>query len=262
MQSNGGIIAADVARDRPVRTLLSGPAAGVQGATAIAKRCGFEDVITMDMGGTSCDVSLVEDSEPVVSTDVAVGPYPVGVPMIDVHTVGSGGGSIAWIDAGGALRVGPRSAGADPGLDLRYAGQTFELSVPIPEGTIDERSLETVAERFHKAHRQRYGHAYEEESIELVTIRLRARSAVDPPSLAIENREESIEDAIVEPREVIYDGEAHDTRIYDGTRLPVGANFEGPAVIEGAQSTTVLPPGQRITVDEYGTLLVEVFPDE
>jgi len=115
MQSNGGIIAADVARDRPVRTLLSGPAAGVQGATAIAKRCGFEDVITMDMGGTSCDVSLVEDAEPVVSTDVEVGPYPVGMPMIDVHTVGSGGGSIAWIDAGGALRVGPRSAGADPG---------------------------------------------------------------------------------------------------------------------------------------------------
>ena len=95
MQSNGGIIAADVARDRPVRTLLSGPAAGVQGATAIAKRCGFEDVITMDMGGTSCDVSLVEDAEPVVSTDVEVGPYPVGMPMIDVHTVGSGGGSIA-----------------------------------------------------------------------------------------------------------------------------------------------------------------------
>ncbi|KPN30355.1 N-methylhydantoinase A/acetone carboxylase, beta subunit [Halolamina pelagica] len=115
MQSNGGLIDAGAARERPVNTLLSGPAAGVQGATHVAARAGYADLITMDMGGTSCDVSLVQDGEPVVSTDVAVGDYTVGVPMIDVHTVGSGGGSVAWVDAGGALRVGPRSAGADPG---------------------------------------------------------------------------------------------------------------------------------------------------
>jgi N-methylhydantoinase A len=115
MQSNGGIITAEAARERPVKTLLSGPAAGVQGATYIAGLCGLTDVITLDMGGTSCDVSLVEDGDPLVTTDVEVGDYPVSVPMIDVHTVGAGGGSIAWLDAGGALRVGPRSAGADPG---------------------------------------------------------------------------------------------------------------------------------------------------
>lgn len=115
MQSNGGTITADAARERPVHTLLSGPAAGVQGATYVAGLAGHEDVVTMDMGGTSCDVSLVEGGDPVVSTDVEVGDYPVGVPMIDVHTVGSGGGSIAWLDDGGALRVGPRSAGARPG---------------------------------------------------------------------------------------------------------------------------------------------------
>jgi len=115
MQSNGGLITADAARGRPVNTLLSGPAGGVQGATYVAERCGVEDIITMDMGGTSCDVSLVEGGEPLVSTDVTVGDYAVGVPMIDIHTVGSGGGSIAWVDEGGALRVGPRSAGADPG---------------------------------------------------------------------------------------------------------------------------------------------------
>ncbi|MDY7081612.1 MAG: hydantoinase/oxoprolinase family protein, partial [Halobacteria archaeon] len=72
-------------------------------------------VITMDMGGTSCDVSLVENGEAEMSTDVEVGGYPIGLRMVDIHTIGSGGGSIAWVDEGGALRVGPRSAGADPG---------------------------------------------------------------------------------------------------------------------------------------------------
>ena len=447
MQSNGGIIDANVARERPVRTLLSGPAAGVQGATAVADRCGVSDVITMDMGGTSSDVSLVEDAEPVISTTVEVGEYPVGVPMIDVHTVGSGGGSIAWIDAGGALRVGPQSAGADPGpicygrggteptitdaqlllgrlapeaflsddldveieevrrlteqkladplgqsiediaqgivdvanaslqralrvvsverghdprefglvafggagplhapkvareleiprvivpraagvlsalgllmsdvlydystsrvrrldtghvdaaeleetfaafeqegrsqladeafapeemrfertLDLRYVGQAFELSVDVPEGRFDEASIETVRERFHERHEHRYGHAYRDEPIELVTIRLRARGVVETPALTAEDPGGTAADAVRETRTVTYDGEPHDTRIYDGPRLPVGATFDGPAVVEGAESTTVVPPGQRVRVDEYGNLLVEVFPDE
>ncbi len=115
MQSNGGIIGADFARERPINTLLSGPAAGVQGAAAVAARADFENIITIDMGGTSCDVSLVEQGDAVVSTDVTVGEYPVSVPMVDIHTIGAGGGSIAWVDAGGALRVGPQSAGAEPG---------------------------------------------------------------------------------------------------------------------------------------------------
>jgi N-methylhydantoinase A len=115
MGSDGGVIGARVARERPVETLLSGPAAGVRGAAHVAGRLGREDVLTMDMGGTSCDVSLVTDGEPLVTGDVEVGAYPIAVPMIDVHTVGAGGGSIARLDEGGALRVGPESAGADPG---------------------------------------------------------------------------------------------------------------------------------------------------
>lgn len=115
MGSNGGIVDGKTARVRPVETLLSGPAGGVRGAAHIAGRLGHENLLTMDMGGTSCDVSLVEGGDPVVTTDVEVGDYPVAVPMVDVHTVGSGGGSIAWLDEGGALRVGPKSAGADPG---------------------------------------------------------------------------------------------------------------------------------------------------
>lgn len=115
MQSNGGRITAETARERPLRTLLSGPAAGVQGAAFLARRGGRAHVMTMDMGGTSCDVSLVRNGEPVTTSTTEIGDYPVGVPAIDVHSIGAGGGSIAWVDEGDALRVGPRSAGADPG---------------------------------------------------------------------------------------------------------------------------------------------------
>ncbi|WP_435066464.1 hydantoinase/oxoprolinase family protein [Haloplanus sp. C73] len=115
MQSNGGVASASATRERPVNTLLSGPAAGVRGAAHVAGVAGLDDVLTMDMGGTSCDVSLVRDGDPVVTTEGQVGDYPVTVPMVDVHTIGAGGGSIAWVDEGGSLRVGPKSAGADPG---------------------------------------------------------------------------------------------------------------------------------------------------
>jgi N-methylhydantoinase A len=441
MQSNGGTVTASAARERPVNTLLSGPAAGVQGATYVAGLGGVEDLLTMDMGGTSCDVSLVEGGEPLVSTDVAVGDFPVSVPMIDVHTVGSGGGSVAWVDAGGALRVGPRSAGADPGpvcygrggtdptitdaqlllgrldperflsdaldgsreaaaaaveetvaadlgvpvreaaqgildvananmeralrvvsvergydprdftlvafggagplhattladaldvprvvvprtagvlsalgllvsdvlydysvsrvrawdevtpatlaevlddfraeagdrlaaegraaeavvfepsVDLRYAGQSFELSVPVPDGAVDDDTLAALAERFHERHRTRYGHAYPEEPVELVTVRLRARGVVEPPDLHPEPVAGTVEDAVRETRPVAFDGTDHETRVYDRAALPTGGTLDGPAVVEGAESTVVVRPGQSARVDEYGSLVVEV----
>ncbi|MFC7157262.1 hydantoinase/oxoprolinase family protein [Halomarina halobia] len=441
MQSNGGVIDASVARERPVNTLLSGPAAGVQGATTVAERCGLSDVITMDMGGTSCDVSLVEGGTPLVATDVAVGDYPVSVPMIDIHTIGAGGGSIAWLDAGGALRVGPQSAGADPGpicygrggdrptitdaqlllgrlnpddflsgelavetddvrriverdladpmgqsveevaqgivdvanatmqralrvvsierghdprefglvafggagplhacelareldvprvlvprtagvlsalglltsdvlydystsrvrrlgdvdpaalretfeefeaagrdrltrealsedrmrfersVDLRYLGQSFELAVAVPDGAIDEATLDTVAERFHERHERRYGHAYPEEPIELVTLRLRARGLVDPVDLGGTDVHGTLDDALRETRDVVFDGESREARVYDQSRLPLECAFDGPAIVEGAESTAVVPPAHRVRVDADGNLVVEV----
>ncbi|MBV0903177.1 hydantoinase/oxoprolinase family protein [Haloarcula salina] len=441
MQSNGGIITADAAREQPVNTLLSGPAAGVQGATYVAGLAGTEDLVTMDMGGTSCDVSLVEGGDPLVATDVEVGDYPVNVPMIDIHTVGAGGGSIAWIDEGDALRVGPKSAGADPGpisygrggerptitdahlllgrlnpesflsgeldvevadverafeaqladplgvsveeaaqgvlnvananmeralrvvsvergydprdfglvafggagplhaatlaaeldiprivvprtagvlsalgllisdilydysasrvrrwadvspaalqrefdefvatgrdrldaedlpagqmqfersVDLRYVGQSFELSVPVPTGDIDADAKSAIRDRFHQKHRQRYGHAYEDEPIELVTLRTRARGVVETPDLRPADAGGSVEDAVADTREVRFDERRYDTRVYDRDGLPTGAAFDGPAVVEGEESTVVVRPGQRAEVDEYGSLIVEV----
>jgi N-methylhydantoinase A len=444
MGSNGGSMAAETARERPVRTLLSGPAAGVRGAAHVASLAGVSDAITMDMGGTSCDVSLVAGGEPVVSTEVSVGPYPVSTPMVDVHTVGAGGGSMAWIDEGSALRVGPRSAGADPGpicygrggseptvtdahfllgrldptrfdadlaadrdavragiaehvadplgmgveeaaagildvananteralrvvsverghdprdlglvafggagplhaaelaaaldvprvlvpraagalsalgllasdvvydygasrlrdwesvdpggvesaleafeaegrerlaaegippdhrafersLDVRYAGQAFDLTVDAPD-PIDADALEAVAARFHERHEARYGHASPGEPLELAAVRVRARGLVDPPDLRAEGGDD-LADARRETRQVRFDpavdggGSTLKTAVYDRERLPTGTTFEGPAIVEGSESTVVVPPGTSGDRDEHGTLHLEV----
>jgi len=114
MQSNGGSISAETAMEESVRTILSGPAGGAVGALEIGRIAGFEKLITFDMGGTSTDVSLIDGKLPLTYESQIAG-FPVKVPMIDIHTVGAGGGSIAYIDSGGSLKVGPESAGADPG---------------------------------------------------------------------------------------------------------------------------------------------------
>jgi len=114
MQSSGGITALSAAAREPVRTVLSGPAGGVVGAAASARASGRDRIIAFDMGGTSTDVSLVEGA-PTPANDAQVAGLPVGVPMLDIHTVGAGGGSLARFDAAGVLRVGPESSGADPG---------------------------------------------------------------------------------------------------------------------------------------------------
>ena len=114
MQSNGGIISAATAAREPVRTILSGPAGGVLGAQYVAQLAGFPRIIAFDMGGTSTDVALI-DGAPRTTSESEVAGLPVAVPMLDIHTVGAGGGSLARFDRGGALRVGPESAGAEPG---------------------------------------------------------------------------------------------------------------------------------------------------
>lgn len=114
-QSNGGVIGVETAAAHPVRTLLSGPSTGVVAAQEIARRAGFENVITLDAGGTSSDVALLENGVCKRSAEGEVHGYPIKLPMLDIHTVGAGGGSIAWVDSGGLLKVGPQSSGALPG---------------------------------------------------------------------------------------------------------------------------------------------------
>jgi len=115
MKSNGGVLSADEVVHQPITTTMSGPAAGALGAALIAQKAGFDKILTCDGGGTSTDVSVVLDGEPTLTTEGTVGAYPSKIPMIDVVTVGAGGGSIAWVSPEGALKVGPHSAGADPG---------------------------------------------------------------------------------------------------------------------------------------------------
>jgi N-methylhydantoinase A len=115
MKSNGGVLSADEVIHQPITTVLSGPAAGALGAALIARNAGVTKVLTCDGGGTSTDVAVVVDGEPALTTEGSVGRYPSLIPMVDVVTVGAGGGSLAWISPEGALKVGPRSAGADPG---------------------------------------------------------------------------------------------------------------------------------------------------
>jgi len=115
MRSRGGIVSAALAARQPVTLFLSGPAGGVIGAGFAAERSGVRDFVSLDMGGTSNDVAVVRSGAPLLASEGSIGPYPVRTPMVDVNTIGAGGGSIAWIDAAGGLRVGPRSAGAEPG---------------------------------------------------------------------------------------------------------------------------------------------------
>ena len=164
MQSNGGSLSAAGAGEQAVRTVLSGPAGGVAGAFAAAVAAGHEQAITFDMGGTSADVSLCP-GRLLERTDLVIDGMPIRTPAVDLHTVGAGGGSIAWFDAGGALRVGPQSAGADPGPAAYGRGETptvtdahAVLGRLRPEqrlgGTIAldparaERALRSVAEPF------------------------------------------------------------------------------------------------------------------
>ncbi|QIG43962.1 hydantoinase/oxoprolinase family protein [Nocardioides anomalus] len=128
MKSNGGVLSAHEVVHQPITTVLSGPAAGALGAALIAKVAGFDRVLTSDGGGTSTDVSVVIDGEPTLTTEGSVGAFPSKIPMIDVVTVGAGGGSIAWLSPEGTLKVGPQSAGADPG-PLCYGKGGTEVTI-------------------------------------------------------------------------------------------------------------------------------------
>ncbi|HEX2373632.1 MAG TPA: hydantoinase/oxoprolinase family protein, partial [Actinomycetota bacterium] len=143
MKSNGGVLSAAEVVHQPISTVLSGPAAGALGAALVTRAAGFDRVLTLDGGGTSTDVSVVLDGEPALTTEGSVGGYPSKIPMIDVVTVGAGGGSVAWLSREGGLKVGPRSAGADPGPMCygRGGGQPTVTDANLVLGRIPPRLL-------------------------------------------------------------------------------------------------------------------------
>ncbi len=139
MQSRGGLMSSAIARARPVRLFLSGPAAGVIGGVEAARAAGFADVITVDIGGTSCDIALVTNGAPLIRSEGVIDGYTVRVPMVDVSAIGAGGGSSAWLDGAGSLRVGPHSAGSEPGPACYGRGgtQPTVTDASVVLGTID-----------------------------------------------------------------------------------------------------------------------------
>jgi N-methylhydantoinase A len=442
-QSNGGVIGFDTAARLPVRTVLSGPSTGVVGAQVTARLAGIDDIITFDMGGTSTDVALMQAGEARLAREAVVHGYPIKAPMLDIHTVGAGGGSIAYVDSGGLLKVGPRSAGADPGpacygrgndestvtdanvvlqtlnprellggrmkirqelaraaidrlagrlgmepmataqgiisvvtanmarairvisvqrghdprdytlvafggagplhaarlaaeldikrvlvprnpgilcamgllladlradfattrllplsaaasgeietivaglrgrcaewfeeegiaaqdrrialtIDMRYVGQNYELSVPLPDGPIAPPILDRLAAGFAARHQRLYGFIAEGEPMQLVTFRAEATGIVrkaefrpnpdagpDPRAAELGRREVWLKEA----------GGFVSCPLYDRDRLGAGNRIEGPAIVEQMDATTFLPPGAAATVDPYLNLIVEL----
>ena len=423
MQSSGGVTPLEEAAGHAAACVLSGPAGGVVGAAYVAEASGHADLLSFDMGGTSTDVATVSGGRVATTAESRVAGVPLKLPMVDVHTVSAGGGSIAWVDAGGALRVGPRSAGADPGpaaygqggeeptvtdanlllgylaegaelggemslraelaeaalgrvgerlgldpvdaargvvrvadaemvralrvisvergldprefalvafggagpmhacslaeelgmttvlvprasgvlsalglavsdvrrdyvrpflagldevdrddlrrafgeleaaaredldepecerqADLRYRGQSFELTVDAVEDP------GTLTERLHDAHEGRYGYRLEEEPVDVVNVRLTAIVRREKPAL-----EEGEPDGEPEAgrRRASFDGEWVEAPVLDRARMGRGSEVEGPAIIELAEATCVVPPGWGGGVDHAGTLVLE-----
>lgn len=203
-KSNGGVATAEAAAQRPVELLLSGPAAGVVGAAYLAQQAGFPRIITIDIGGTSADLSIV-DGGPVYSSEAEVGEFPVTLPAVDITAIGAGGGSVAWLDAAGVLKVGPRSAGADPGpacyglgsleptitdayLVLGIVDETKFLSGSMPlRRDLAAQAISTIAKRLNRS----VEHAAE-AILEVATstmyrelVSVLARRGVDPADFAL-----------------------------------------------------------------------------
>ncbi|MBV8337920.1 MAG: hydantoinase/oxoprolinase family protein [Alphaproteobacteria bacterium] len=442
-QSNGGVIDFAAAARLPVRTVLSGPSAGVVGAQVIARFAGALDIITFDMGGTSTDVSLLRGGEARLAREAVVHGYPIKTPMLDIRTVGAGGGSIAFVDSGGLLKVGPRSAGADPGpacynrgndeptvtdanivlqilnptyllggrmkvrsdlaraaidrlaarlgmdalataegiiavvtanmvrairvvsvqrghdprdytlvafggagplhaarlaveleirrvlvprnpgilcatgllmadlrgdfavtrlmplssarvaeveaiivelrqrctawfaergivsharrvtlsVDMRYAGQNYELSVPLPPGAVRPETIDGLAAGFAAAHQRLYGFVADEEPMQLVTFRAEAAGIVPKADIR------AAEHASPDPRAAEFGrrdvwlreaGAFVSCPLYDRERLLAGNRIKGPAIVEQMDATTLIVPSAVATVDPYLNLILEL----
>ncbi len=206
VQSRGGLMASPIARRRPVRLFLSGPAAGVIGAKISGATAGLTDLITVDVGGTSCDIALISQGKAMVRADGLIDGYPIRVPMVDVNSIGSGGGSIAWLDTAGGLRVGPKSAGSEPGpacygrggelptvtdasivlgyIDPTYfAGGTLTLNPALAERAILKHIAEPLGMSLHNAALgiHRVLNAQMAEGIRMVSI----RQGLDPRQFAL-----------------------------------------------------------------------------
>lgn len=441
MQSNGGIMSAEMASQRSVHTVFSGPAGGVLGAAYVSKLLNEKNIITLDMGGTSTDIVLIEDGQIRLTTEGEIGCFPIKVPMIEMNTIGTGGGSIAWIDMGGTMRLGPQSAGAMPGpacygqggtdptvtdanlllgrlcptaflggekplypelsykaieekiakplsitptdaakgilslanafmcggvkvastqkgydlrefslvsfggagalhtariardlnmrktivplnpgnfsaigaelahvrydfvrthvepikqmtlstyndlfsemraeaekamceegfstdqivymgkADVRYAGQSWELSIDVPVSCKTENDFNVISEAFESRHEKTYGYRVDHDEILIVNLRLAAMGLMKELELEKKPIEPNCaESAIKGKRKVLFEDDFIEINVYDREKLKPGCMMKGPAIIEEYASTCVLYPGDKASIDEYSNIIIE-----
>ena len=250
MQSSGGIIPARLAGQEPVRTVLSGPAGGVIGACKMAGWAGFERIIGFDMGGTSTDVFLSDSSSggAQLTRESVVAGVPISVPMLDIHTVGAGGGSIARFDAGGMLRVGPESAGADPGPICFGRGSSPTVTdANLLLGRLDSESFlgGTV-----KLDRQRADQVLREQKGPLATVEEFAAGIV---RVVETNMEKAIRVISVE--------RGHDPREFVLVAFGGGGPLHACAVARALRMDTVLIPAMPGALSAIGILLADAARD-
>ena len=249
MQSNGGSISVEQASSQPVRTILSGPAGGVVAAKAFGEIAGYPNLITLDMGGTSTDVSLIHQGHFQITTSYEIDGLPVGVPVIDIHTIGAGGGSIARIDEGGALKVGPESAGADPGpvcygkgTDITVCDVNMYLGRLIPEFFLGGE-MKVYPERipaFLKPLAQKAGLSPAELALGVVTV-------------ANSNMERAIRVVSIERG---YDPREHALFVFGGT----GA-LHAAALARSLEIPRVVVPSNPGVLSALGMLMADVVKD-
>jgi N-methylhydantoinase A len=442
MQSNGGSLTVEAAQEYPVRLITSGPPGGALAVQRMGKAAARPNLLGVDMGGTSTDISLIHKGELRMTTEGGIGEHPVKLPMIEINTIGAGAGSIAWLDERKGLHVGPRSAGSDPGpaaygrggdepsvtdanlalgrlhparflggrmpldleaakaalaarigeplgltveaaaagiiriangnmeramrvssaekgfdprdltlvafggagpmhaaalaketgiptvlvparpgvfsalglvmadirhdfvqtrvargeaitaahlgpiyaaldaearaalsrdgvaaenyvlrrsADFRYAGQAYEVSVPVPEGPLDAKAVKNVVQKFHGLHQQLFAHHHPDKPAEFVSARVAGIGLTSAPPLKTQAKAAGRAEP-KEQRPVYFDetGGFVEAAVYDRDALGVGARFGGPAIVEQLDTTTVVHPGQRAEVDELGNLLISV----
>lgn len=248
MQSNGGLISAERASEEAVQTILSGPAAGVVGAQRVGEASGFGRLITFDMGGTSTDVSLI-DGAIGTTNESLVGDLPLRLPVLDIHTVGAGGGSIAWIDSGGGLRVGPRSAGAAPGPVCFGVGD---------ELTVTDANL--LLGRLHPAHFLGGRMALDVERTERVAEAFAARLGLSVARLAqgvVEIANANMERAV----RVVSVQRGFDPREFALLAFGGAGGLHACELAAGLDIRTVLVPEHAGVLSALGMLLADVVRD-
>jgi N-methylhydantoinase A len=250
MQSSGGIVSARLAAREPVRTVLSGPAGGVIGATRVAEWAGFERIIGLDMGGTSTDVFLSDAARGGVrrTREANVAGVPVSVPMLEIHTAGAGGGSIARFDAGGMLRVGPESAGADPGPICFGRGEFATVTdANLLLGRLDAKSFlgGTVP-----LDRERAEHLMREQKGPLATVEQFAAGIV-----------RVVETEMDKAIRVISVEQGHDPRDFTLVAFGGGGPLHACSLARALRISTVLVPAMPGALSALGILLADVVRD-